>query len=261
MIYINNKEKLEEFNETSDFFVIIDFDHTLTSKESIASMGIIPQFLGGECLKERMKIFEYYRPLELDYTIEQNKKREIMREWAGKSFRLLSKYLTSQKIIEDALKNANIHLRLGAKEFLKDLYNKNVPVIIMSAGVGNLIKEFLKINDVLFDNIILISNFFEIKADRSYIDIDNLISSSNKNYSKVPEKIRAVLKNKEKILLCGDIVEDIRMVDDEQKNKTLTIGFLDYNIDNNLDIYNKNFDIVLAGNEDFDSIKEVLNFN
>ena len=91
MIYINNKEKLEEFNETSDFFVIIDFDHTLTSKESIASMGIIPQFLGGECLKERMKIFEYYRPLELDYTIEQNKKREIMREWAGKSFRLLSK--------------------------------------------------------------------------------------------------------------------------------------------------------------------------
>ena len=51
------------------------------------------------------------------------------------------------------------------------------------------------------------------------------------------------------------------MVDDEQKNKTLTIGFLDYNIDNNLDIYNKNFDIVLAGNEDFDSIKEVLNFN
>lgn len=261
MIYINNNEKLKEFNETSDFFVIIDFDHTLTSKESIASMGIIPQFLGGECLKERMKIFEYYRPLELDYTIEQNKKREIMREWAGKSFRLLSKYLTSQKIIEDALKNANMHLRLGAKEFLKDLYDKNVPVVIMSAGVGNLIKEFLKINDVLFDNIILISNFFEIKADKLYIDTDNLISSSNKNYSKVPEEIREVLKNKEKILLCGDIVEDIKMVDDEQKNKTLTIGFLDYNIDNNLDIYNKNFDIVLAGNEDFDSIKEVLNFN
>jgi len=261
MIHINNNEKLKEFNQTSNFFAIIDFDHTLTTKESIASMGIIPQFLGGECWKERIKIFEYYRPLELDYTIEENKKREIMKEWAGKSFNLLSKYLTSQKIIEDALKNANIHLRLGAKEFLKDLYDKKVPVVIMSAGVGNLIKEFLKINDVLFDNIILISNFFEIKDNKSYIDTDNLISSSNKNYSKVPEEIREALKNKEKILLCGDIVEDIRMVDDEQKNKTLTIGFLDYNIDNNFDIYNKNFDIVLAGDEDFNSVKQVLNFN
>lgn len=261
MIHINNNEKLKEFNQTSNFFAIIDFDHTLTSKDSIASMGIIPQFLGGECWKERIKIFEYYRPLELDYTIEQNKKREIMREWASKSFRLLSKYLTSQKIIEDALKNANIHLRLGAKEFLKDLYDKNVPVVIMSAGMGNLIKEFLKINGVLFDNIILISNFFEIKDNKSYIDIDNLISASNKNYSKVPEEIRKVLNSKEKILLCGDIVEDIRMIDEEQKDKTLTIGFLDYNIDNNLDIYNKTFDIVFTDNEDFYSIKEVLNFN
>ena len=261
MIHVNNKEKLKEFSETNNFFVIIDFDHTLTTRESIASMGIIPQFLGGECLKERIKIFEYYRPLELDYTIEENKKREIMREWAGKSFRLLSKYLTSQKIIEDALKDANIYLRLGAKEFLKDLYNKNVPVIIMSAGVGNLIKEFLKINGVLFDNMILISNFFEIKDGKSYINTENLISSSNKNYSRVPQEIRKVLNNKEKILLCGDIVEDIRMIDDEQINKTLTIGFLDYNIDNNLDIYNKNFDIVLTGDEDFYSIKEVLNFN
>ncbi len=260
MVHIIDNEKLKEFNETNNFFVIIDFDHTLTTKESIASMGIIPQFLGGECWEERMKIFEYYRPLELDYTIEENEKRKIMKEWAGKSFRLLSKYLTSQKIIEDALKDANIHLRLGAKEFLKDLYDKNVPVIIMSAGVGNLIKEFLKINDVLFDNMILISNFFEIKDVKSYINTDNLISSSNKNYSRVPEEIREALNNKEKILLCGDIVEDIRMIDDEQRNKTLAIGFLDYNVDNNLDIYSKNFDIVLTDNENFNSVKKVLNY-
>ena len=129
----------------------------------------------------------------------------------------------------------------------------------MSAGVGNLIKEFLKINGALYDNIILFSNFFEIKDNKSYIDIDNLISSSNKNYSKVPKEIREVLKSKEKILLCGDIVEDIRMIDEEQKNKTLTIGFLDYNIDNNLDIYNKNFDVVFTDDNDFNDVIKILN--
>lgn len=259
MKYINNREKLEKFKKANNFCVIIDFDRTLTTGASDASMGIIPKFLGGECLKERLRIYEYYRPLELDYTIEENEKTAIMKEWTNKSFTLLSKYLTSEEIIENALKDANLHLRSGAKEFLKDMYDKNIPVVIMSAGVGNIIKRFLEKQEVLYNNITLVSNFFEFKENGAYIDVANIMAASNKDYSRIPEEIRKVLDGKENILLCGDIVEDIRMIGDNQKEKTLTIGFLDYNVDNNLKIYNENFDIVLSDNESFTTVKEILN--
>lgn len=259
MEYINNKEKLERFKNSKDFFVIIDFDRTLTTGASDASMGIIPKSLGGECLKERLKIYEYYRPLELDYTIEENEKKAIMKEWASKSFTLLSKYLTSEEIIENALKDANIHLRTGAKAFLEDMYNKNIPVVIMSAGVGNIIKRFLEKQEVLYDNITLVSNFFEFKDNGAYIDTEKIMAASNKDYSRVPEGIRKTLDKKENILLCGDIIEDINMIEKEKLHRTLTIGFLDYNVNTNLDIYNKKFDVVLAEEESFNKIREILN--
>lgn len=258
MIYINSKEKLEQFKNANDFYVIIDFDRTLTTSVSDASMGIIPNFLGGEYLQERIKIHDYYRPLELDYTLSPEERSRIMKEWATTSFTLLSKYLKSEEIIENSLKSANIHLRLGAKEFLKDMHEKDVPVVIMSAGMGNLIKIFLEKQGVLYDNIILISNFFEFRDNKSYIDTNNLISPSNKGYSKVPEEIRNKLDKRESIILFGDIVEDIRMAEENKKEKTLTIGFLDNNIDDNLTIYNKNFDIVLTDNETFETIRDFL---
>ena len=117
MIYINNEKKLNNFKEANSFYVITDFDRTLTTKDSEPSMGIVPKYLGGECLKERTKIFEHYRPLELDYTIKVEEKQKIMKEWANKSFTLLSKYLT-QDVIYKALENANMYFRKGVKEFL-----------------------------------------------------------------------------------------------------------------------------------------------
>lgn len=259
MEYINNKQKLEKFKATNNYFAIIDFDRTLTTAQSDASMGIIPKFLGGKCLEERMKVYNYYRPLELDYTINDKEKRKLMKEWANNSFALISKYLTSEDIINNALIDANLHLRTGAKEFLEDMYNKNIPVIIMSAGVGNLIKEFLQKQGALFDNIILVTNFFKFENNKACIDMKKIIASSNKDYSKVPEEIRKELDKKDSILLCGDIVEDINMIKKDELYKTLTVGFLDYNIDINLDIYNKNFDIVLANGGNFNKLKDILN--
>lgn len=259
MEYINNKEKLERFKNSKDFFVIIDFDRTLTTGASDASMGIIPKFLGGECLKERLRIYEYYRPLELDYTIEENKKKAIMKEWANKSFTLLSKYLTSEEILENSLKDANLHLRAGSKEFLKDMYDKNIPVVIMSAGVGNIIKRFLEKQGALYDNITLVSNFFEFEDNGAYIDTEKIMAASNKDYSRVPKEIREKLDKKQNVLLCGDVIEDINMIEKEKLHRTLTIGFLDYNVNTNLDIYNEKFDIVLAGEESFNKIREILN--
>jgi len=261
MIHINNKEKLDRFkNLADDFYVITDFDRTLTSKDSEPSMGIVPKYLGGECLKERTKIFEYYRPLELDYTIDVKEKQKIMKEWANKSFTLVSKYIT-EDIIDKALENANIHLRKGAREFLIEMNNKNIPVIIMSSGVGNILKAFLEKEGCLFDNIEIVSNFFEFQDEKAYIDLDSIMATLNKEYNKIPQNVRNKLEQKETALLFGDLIEDIKMANKEKLSNTVTFGFLDANVEDNLEEFNKNFDVVLAGDENFDSIKQVLKFN
>jgi len=261
MIHINNNEKLTRLkNLSDDFYVITDFDRTLTSKESEPSMGIVPKYLGGKCLQERTKIFNHYRPLELDYTIKEQEKQKIMKEWANRSFTLLSKYLT-QNIINKALENANIHFRKGAKEFLIKMNDMNIPVIIMSSGVGNILKAFLEKEGCLFNNIEIVSNFFEFQDKKAYIDLDGIMATLNKEYKKIPINVRNKLEQKENALLFGDLIEDIKMANKEKLSNTITFGFLDANVEDNLEEFNKNFDVLLAGDEDFDSIKKVLNFN
>jgi len=258
MVHINNNEKLGRLKELSDFYVITDFDRTLTTKESEPSMGIVPKYLGGKCLQERTKIFNYYRPLELDYTIEKKEKQKIMKEWANKSFSLLSKYLT-QDVIYKALENANIHFRKGAKEFLGKMNNMNIPVIIMSSGVGNIVKAFLEKEECLFNNIKIVSNFFEFEKGKTHIDLNNIMATSNKEYIRIPEDIRNQIEEKQNTLLFGDLIEDIKMANEEKLSNTITFGFLDANVEENIEKFNKNFDVVLAGDENFNDIIKILN--
>lgn len=250
MIYINNKSKIEKLKNIDKFYVIIDFDRTITTRNSDPSMGVLPNYIGGIFLEERSRIFKTYRPIELDYNISTEEKQKQMKEWCVKSFELLSKYIT-KKIVENATNNCKMELRSGAKEFLKEMSCKDIPVIMLSGGMGNVIKSFLIKQGVLYDNIILISNFFEFENNKPIIDYNNLISTSNKNYSMIPQEIRKDINNTQKILLFGDVVEDIKMIDRNLLERTITIGFLDYNIEKNLETYKKNFDIVLTNNEGF----------
>lgn len=257
MIYIINKEKYNKLKKINNYFVITDFDRTLTTAESEPTMGIIPQYLGGECLEKRTKIYEQYRPLELDYTIEQKEKQKIMKEWAKESFTLLSKYITKEGI-EKSLVNAELYLRDGAKEFLKEMNNKNIPLIIMSSGIGNIVKAFLEKEKCMFNNIEIVSNFFEFKDGKTSIDINNIMATSNKEYCRIPVNIRNKLEEKEKALIFGDLIEDIKMINKEKIPSTLTFGFLDDNVEQNLERYKENFDIVLTENDDFNTVREIL---
>ena len=253
MEYYNNKEKIEKLKNIKDYVVIIDFDKTLTTSDSDSSVGTIPNFLGGECLERRTKNFEYYRPLELDYNISKENKQKLMKEWAEKSFSIIAEYAT-ENIVKETAKVANLHLRKGAKDFLYKMYKDRIPVVIMSAGVGNIIKEFLQNEQSLYNNITIVSNFFEFNNNKAYIDIEKIMATSNKEYNRISKELRSKIEESSKVLLFGDIIEDIRMINKEQLHKTLTIGFLDYNIDENLKMYNENFDIVLSNESSFELI-------
>ena len=218
---------------------------------------MIPLFLGGEELEKQQKLFNFYRPIELDYKMSPRKKQKHMKEWAQTAFYNLSQVIT-EDIVKETVKHAKANLRDGVKDFFKKMAEYNIPVVILSGGCGNIIKEVFNQEGILYNNIEFVSNFFRIKDKNAKFNYKTLIYTSNKNYNRIPQKNREVIQQKDKIILLGDTVEDINMVSKELIYKTITIGFLDNNIEKNLPKYKEHFDVVLTNEESFETIYQFL---
>ena len=256
MKYINtNKiEKLKLKENIKNFYVVIDFDKTITSIDSTDSWDASANklVLGNQIADELDKFYKKYAPIELDYSLSFEDKNKYMVEWYSKCMNLYFKYHLTKNNLIKSIEASNVKFRDGAQDFLIKMNQNNVPVIIVSAGIGNVIEYFLKQNNCYFDNMKIISNFIEFDDEGNMIKFDDskMIHSLNKTMDgHISKKIKEKLETKKYKLLMGDLVEDKNMVNSKEWSNTLTIGFLNSNIEINKQIYNNNFDIVLTKEE------------
>lgn len=262
MKYINTK-KIEKINLNKDnFCVVMDFDKTITNKDSMDSWEVSGLLLESEYQKKSVEIYEYYSPIELDYNMDIDQKEKYIKEWYIKSIDLYFKYGLSYEKLYKSVKKGRLIFRNGVKEFINKLKENQIPVIILSAGIGNVIEQFLKNNNCLFENMYIISNFIEFEADGKMkkFDNDKIIHTLNKTMEgNLPSKWQGILKNRKYKILIGDLVEDTKMVNSKEWDTTIKIGLLDKKVKENLTIYNKSFDIVLTHEDaSFESIKELI---
>lgn len=213
MKYVNTN-KLEKVRLTKDnYYILLDFDKTITSKQSLDSWMAVLDFELYEknCKKDMEKLNAKYSPIELDYSLDNETKKQYMVEWYQKSMDLLYKYQLSHSKLQKALNKKLLEFRKGAKEFLQKTAFENIPVIILSAGIGNVIEEFLKQEKVDASNIYIISNFITFKEDIMQKFDKTIIHSMNKTVKgNLPMDVQDKIKQKKYTLLCGDMVEDIR---------------------------------------------------
>ena len=159
MIYYNS-DKVKNIKNISDnsLYVVTDFDRTLTLGSSKSSWEILSSsFVDKNYIVERDKLAKIYRPIEVDETIDEKTKNKKMVEWWQKHIELLIKYKLKEEVINNAIKDVNImDKRSGLIEMLTSFHKRNIPVIIISAGIGNFIELFLKINNR--NNIILMGD-------------------------------------------------------------------------------------------------------
>ena len=141
------------------------------------------------------------------------------------------------------------------------MYENNIPVIILSAGIGNTIEQFLKANNCYYNNIFIISNFIEFDEKGNMKKFEgNLIHTLNKTMKgHLPKEFDCKLQQKGYKLLLGDTIEDKKMVEQNEWRHTITIGFLNEKIQENLEVYKENFDIVLTEEDaTFDVVEELV---
>ena len=223
MQYINY-EKLEKIKlNKSNFYVALDFDQTLTSPDGLSSWDACGFPLGDNFKKETEILFEKYGPIELDYTISFEEKNKAMIEWYYGNFELYYKYNLTKKDLEKLIHK--VIFREGGKEFLNYMYKLNIPVIILSAGIGNIIELFLKKNNCLTNNVHIISNFIPFDKNGNIKKFKGeLIHTLNKTMSgHISKEIYKKINNKKYRLLLGDFIEDKKIIPIEDWDKTISV--------------------------------------
>lgn len=263
MEYIN-KEKLSKINlNKNNICYIIDFDRTLTKENCEDSWDAVAskKIFGEELSKELNNLYQKYGPIEVNYKITFEEKEKYMIEWYQKCMETYYKFNLTKAKVEKSIKTSNIELRTGVIEFFNFTKEEKIPIIILSAGIGNTIEEILKQNSCYFENIHIISNFIKFNNEGYMLKYEgNLIHSLNKNIDKINQKeIIDIIESREYRVVIGDLIEDIKMAGNYPDDKLIKIGFLNQNVNENLEKYKEKFDIVLTKeSQDFKKIREIV---
>lgn len=263
MIYIkeNTKERIKSWTDDS-IHILTDFDKTITLGHSDSSWGILTKsnLMHPDYTKDRQNLLNYYRPIEIDESIDLETRDKIMVEWWNRHMDLFVKYQLPESIVKEAAKSTSVMIfREGAKDFLKNMYDREIPFIIISAGVGNFIEQFLINNNCYYNNIHIVSNFIKFTDGIASGASENVVHSLNKNEASLPEELKEIIKNRPNIILLGDSLSDLRMASPELKDNALKIGFLEESPEENLSKFKEQFDIVGTDNASYTELLEEIN--
>ena len=247
--------------------VIADFDKTLTKaivkgQKTHTSIAQIREggYLSEDYVKKSFSLYDKFHSFEINHKLSDEEKDRKMMEWWSSHLKLLVKEGMNREVVDDIIKKKRILLRKGAEDFFKKLHEKNIPLLIFSAGIGDIIKGCLESEGLLYDNMHIISNFFDYDQKgmvRGYKS--KIIHAFNKDEFAIKEtKYFDMIKERKNVILIGDSLGDIDMAKGIEHEAMLKIGFLNKNIEENKDVYERNFDIVILNDSPMDFVVSLI---
>ena len=238
---------------------IVDFDNTLTKthRDGVSldcSWGVLENYKElPSSYHERVRAAkDKYHPIELDVSISQEEKIPIMIQWYQEANRCLADSGVKLPWLPLMVEQSNVELRDQTDNMLKTLHNKEVPVLVLSAGVGDLINHIMDHFGVLHSNVKLVSNFLKFDEEGNIVGLKGEESELIHMYNKAEtvRKRSEEASERKNVIVLGDSLGDLHMAAGvKDPNVVLTIGFLNNNIESSLETYKENFDIVLVDDQ------------
>lgn len=257
-------KELLPIQNLDNLYIVADFDKTITARSSLTSWSILADtdLVPKEYTMERQHLYDIYRPIEVNDSLPFDYRMKMMSKWFRAHIELFVKYKMTEEVFENAATNLRVmEFRTGAQEFLTFLWENKIPLIIISAGIGNFIEAFLKKYNCYFDSIYVSSNKILFKNGIAVGVGENIIHSFNKNEVSLPPEITSKLKDRNQVLLLGDQTSDLNMVDKNLHDSVITVGFEpDAPNDpcNSLEDFQASFDIVCEPHENYNDLKKIL---
>ncbi|KPJ54705.1 hypothetical protein AMJ47_03620 [Parcubacteria bacterium DG_72] len=275
-VLITNQKRFEELKDKfkkaglEKLHVLADFDKTLTKVfvhgKKIASLISILRdndYLTPGYPKKSKALYAKYFPIEKNLGIPEKERKQAMKQWWTEHFELLMQSKLNIKDIEKAVEHQDLVLRKGTEELLKKLKEERVPLVVLSSsGLGKEgIELYLDKKQLLFDNIHIISNSFEWNKQGYATAVKApIIHGMNKNETaikKFPE-IFEKIKNRKNVIILGDNVSDIKMIAGFDYDNLIKIGFLNEDIEENLENYKQAFDVLILEDSSIEFLNNFL---
>lgn len=223
---------------------VVDFDYTLTRAHKNGgkvdcSWGVIENspLLPVEYTTTTNKLKAKYLLIEQDPKMEIKDKIPYMIEWYGKANKLLQECNVNKSMFQQMVKASNVELRDDTGFMMNTLEKFDIPVLILSAGLGDLVEEICKSEKIMSNNVKIVSNFLDFDADGRVTGIKgNMIHMFNKNESAIHDSpYFKRLEHRSNIILIGDSLGDLHMADGVKDAEcVLKIGFLNNKVDERL---------------------------
>lgn len=230
--------------------IILDFDKTLVRGKDengrrITVWDAIEQFVPRKQQLESIEKYEKYRAFEL----KQKLSVAQAIEWWGWNLDLFKGLKASR--IEEA--SRLLQTRPFVREFFNICREKNIPTIIISASIKNVIKSWCR-REKIQPTIVLSTELSIFNKKITGWKKNSLIHSLNKK-EKGHREIKKIKAARPKTILIGDSLDDVPMVGGS--DNVIRIAIYDprqSNDNNELNEFVKRFDLVFVG----DSFRPII---
>jgi len=201
--------KIKDFQDLDNLAFVCDFDRTFTMDNAPATWGIFMYsgLFWDKFFKESEDLFNKYYPIEIgDYFHKY--KSEMMVKWWNDALELIIKYNITESDIDYIVhKKDLVKFRPWAIDFLKTLYQKDIPIIFFSAWCWDVIERLLKREWLYNHNLFIESNFLDYNTDWKiiwYKDPNNIIHPENKHTFPLLPHLQEKIKNKDNCVIMWD---------------------------------------------------------
>ncbi|XP_039975683.1 cytosolic 5'-nucleotidase 3-like [Xiphias gladius] len=248
--------------------VISDFDMTLTrfaynGKRCPTCHNILDnsKLISEDCKAKLKELLNTYYPIEIDSSRSIEEKLPLMVEWWTKAHKLLVQQKIRKDLLAMVVRESDAMLREGYQLFFDHLYEHSIPLLIFSAGIGDILEEVIRQAGVFHPNVKVFSNYMDfdecgvLRAFKGeLIHIYNKREGALLNTGHFQE-----LRTRPNVLLMGDSLGDLTMADGVQDMENiLKIGFLNDKVEERKQSYLDSYDIVVVKDETLEVPNAVL---
>ncbi|MDP2666187.1 MAG: haloacid dehalogenase-like hydrolase [Candidatus Diapherotrites archaeon] len=234
--------------------VVADFDKTLTTafhngekRNSLVEIIRKYKYLSPEYVSEAYGLYEKYHPMEIDLTLDLQTKKSKMLEWWTTHVKRMSHYGLNREIVERIVREQPLNARPGLGPFLDTLNQKNIPLLILSAGNSDFIEGLLKKEGLWRANIHVVANQLAYDDSGRVMGYKGkIIHSLNKSEAVVKgTPYEGMIRGRRNVILLGDNFDDVKMLAEFDYDTVIKVGFLNDHVDDLRESFSRVYDVLI----------------